>query len=175
LAFASWASSFAALATSRSFSRRSWAISLATAATCRTRVASAPAPAPRVRGAAPELSEPGVNVSAHRAPTVRSTGRRVAWRTTWGRGRCATSAGTGHVGESSGCSSESTMVRITPYPDHICFSVTDRARAVSCGADGAPAARHPYRAATPPRGTQPACCPASELRRRAAAAATRRR
>jgi hypothetical protein len=83
LALASCASSFAALATSLSFWRRSWAISFATAATCLTRVASAPAPALRVRGAVLARVLPPTELRGARRGAVAGM-RRVLVRAMWG-------------------------------------------------------------------------------------------
>jgi hypothetical protein len=83
LAFTSCVSSFAALATSLSFWRRSWAISFATAATCRTRVASAPAPALRERGAALARALPPAGLRGARRGAVAGM-RRVLVRAIYG-------------------------------------------------------------------------------------------
>lgn len=82
LAFASCASSFAALATSRSFRRRSCAISFATAATCFRRVASAPAPALRVGRVALVRALPVAELRGVR-PGVAADMRRVLVRAIW--------------------------------------------------------------------------------------------
>jgi hypothetical protein len=92
LAFASWASSFAALASSSSFCRRSLAASFATAATCRTRIASAPAL--RVRGAALARALPTAELRGARRGAVAGV-RRVVVRAMCRVLRCSSVSTTG--------------------------------------------------------------------------------
>jgi hypothetical protein len=112
LAFASWASSFAALAISRSFWRRSWAVSFATAATCRTSATSAPAL--RVRGAALARALPPAELRGARRGAVAGV-RRVLVRAMCRVLRVL-------IGEHNG--------GIRPHSDHICLAVTKCEHAV---------------------------------------------